>query len=234
MTVVSDSVFMDGDSLIYGSGQVVITRPQISATADSAFIDQGHETMKLWQKPEITGKKDRPFTLTGNIINLFSKNRKLERVIARANATAVSDSMTLKADTIDLRVRNDVLDHAYAWGGKGQGRASAVSPSQNLTADSLDVLMPNQKIREVRALRKAYAQGRSDTTRFKADSGDRNDWLKGDTIIAHFDTADGERHVESAVDQAAVGRLATRVRTTTSRPATAARSGPRSTTSSRV
>ena len=27
-TVVSDSVFMDGDSLIYGSGQVVITRPQ--------------------------------------------------------------------------------------------------------------------------------------------------------------------------------------------------------------
>ena len=32
MIVVADSVFMDGDSLIYGSGQVVITRPDIRAT----------------------------------------------------------------------------------------------------------------------------------------------------------------------------------------------------------
>ena len=65
-----------------------------------------------------------------SLIDLFSKNRKLQRVIARANATAVSDSMTLKSDTIDLRIRNDVLDHAYAWGAKS--RAKADSPSQNL------------------------------------------------------------------------------------------------------
>ena len=36
----ANQVFMDGDSLIYGGGQVVITRPEIGATADSAFIDQ--------------------------------------------------------------------------------------------------------------------------------------------------------------------------------------------------
>lgn len=185
-TVVADSAFMDGDSLIYGSGQVIITRPDIRATGDSAFIDQGKETMKLWQKPELSGKKDRPFTLTGTVIDLFSKNKKLQRVLARGNATAVSDSMTLKSDTIDLRIQNDVLDHAYAW---GTSRAHAESPSQNLTADSLDVLMPNSKVRRVRALRKAYAEAKVDTTRFKPDSGDRKDWLKGDTIVAHFDTA---------------------------------------------
>ena len=185
MTVIADSVFMDGDSLIYGSGQVIITRPDIKATADSAFIDQGKETMRLWQKPELVGKKDRQFTLNGKEILLFSKNRKLQRVLSREKATAVSDSMTLKSDTIDLRVRNDVLDHAYAW---GTSRARAESPQQNLTADSLDVQMPNQKIQTVRALRKAFAEARTDTTRFKPEKNDLHDWLKGDTIVAHFDT----------------------------------------------
>ncbi len=48
LTVIADNVFMDGDSLIYGGGQVVITRPAdnlkdtaLTATGDSAFIDQG-------------------------------------------------------------------------------------------------------------------------------------------------------------------------------------------------
>jgi len=186
MVVVADSVFMDGDSLIYGSGQVIITRPQLRATADSAFIDQGKETMKLWQKPEVSGKKEKPFTLTGSVIDMYSKNKKLQRVLARGNATAVSDSMTLRSDTIDLRVSNDVLDHAYAW---GKSRAKAESPSQNLIADSLDVLMPNGKVRRVRALRKAYAEAKVDTVRFKPDSNDKHDWLRGDTIVAHFDTA---------------------------------------------
>jgi hypothetical protein len=187
MVVVADSVFMDGDSLIYGSGQVIITRPEMRATADSAFIDQGRETMKLWVKPEITGKKDRPFSLVGHVIDLFSKNRKLQRVIARDSAKAVSDSMTLRSDTIDLRIRNDVLDHAYAWGKKSRARAE--SPSQNLLADSLDVLMPDSKVRRVRALRGAFAEAKVDTTRFKPDSSDRHDWLRGDTIVAHFDSA---------------------------------------------
>jgi len=187
MTVVADTVFMDGDSLIYANGQVIITRPDISATADSAFIDEGKETMRLMRSPKLTGTKERPFTLSGDLIDLFSKDRKLNRVIARANATAVSDSLTLKSDTIDLRMKNDLLDHAYAWG--MTSRARAVSPSQNMLADSLDVYMPGQRVQLVRALRKAFAQGKPDTTRFKVEKSDTTDWLQGDTITAHFDTA---------------------------------------------
>lgn len=195
LTVVAEHVFMDGDSLVYGGGSVVITRPAdnlrdtaLVASGDSAFIDQGKETMQLMRGPKIVGKRDRPFTLTGTLIDLYSKDRKLSRVIARANAVAVSDSMTLKSDTIDLRVRNDVLEHAYAWSAKA-GRATVVSPSQDLVADSLDVSMPGQQIQLVRALRSAFAQGKPDTTRFKIDRPDTTDWLRGDTIVAHFDTA---------------------------------------------
>jgi hypothetical protein len=184
-TVVANNVFMDGDSLIYGGGQVVITRPNIGATADSAFIDETREIMRLLRNPTVTGTQSRPFKLTGDIIDLFSHNRKLERVLSRSNATALSDSMTLSADTIDLRVRNDALDHAYAW---GASRARAVSPTQTLVADSLDVDMPAQKVQLVRAIRNAFAQGKPDTTHFKLEPPDTTDWLKGDTITAHFDT----------------------------------------------
>jgi hypothetical protein len=184
--VVANTVFMDGDSLIYGSGDVVITRPEIAATADSTFIDQGHETMRLMRKPRLKGTKDRPFTLTGDLIDLFSRNRKLQRVRASDNATAVSDSMTLKSDTIDLRIRNDLLDHAYAWGAKS--RARVISPSQNMLADSLDVAMPSQRVQLVRALRHALAQSKPDTVRFRAEKPDTLDWLEGDTIVAHFDS----------------------------------------------
>jgi hypothetical protein len=186
MIVVADTVFMDGDSLIYGTGKVVITRPDISASADSVFIDEGRETMRLMRSPSLTGNKERHFTLTGDLIDLFSRDHKLQRVIARAHATAVSDSLTLKSDTIDLRMKNDLLDHAYAWG--ATSRARAVSPSQNILADSLDVFMPEQRVQVVRALRKAFAQGKPDTTRFKVEKPDTTDWLQGDTITAHFDT----------------------------------------------
>lgn len=184
--VVANTVYMDGDSLIYGSGEVVITRPEIGATADSTFIDEGHETMRLMRKPRLKGTKSRPFTLTGDVIDLFSSNRKLQRVRASDNATAISDSMTLKSDTIDLRVRNDLLDHAYAWGAKS--RARAVSPSQNLLADSLDVTMPAQRVQLVLAFRNALAEGKPDTVRFRTEKPDTVDWLQGDTIVAHFDT----------------------------------------------
>ena len=185
-TVIANQVFMDGDSLIYGGGQVEISRPDISSTSDSAFIDQEHETMKLMRNPKLKGKKDRPFTLAGDLITLYSKNHKLQRVLSQAKAVATSDSLTLRSDTIDLRVVNDLLDHAYVWG--KTSRARALSPSQDLIADSLDVWMPGQRVQLVRALPHAFAQGRPDTTRFKIERPDTTDWLLGDTIVATFDS----------------------------------------------
>ncbi|MEO6878964.1 MAG: hypothetical protein ABI205_10815, partial [Gemmatimonadaceae bacterium] len=184
--VIANTVFMDGDSLIYAGGQVEITRPEIMATADSSFIDETTDMMHLMRQPVLKGTKSKPFTLTGDLIDLYSRKHKLQRVLSRANAVAVSDSMTLKSDTIDLRVVNDLLDHAYAWGSKS--RARVTSTSQNLLADSLDVAMPGQKIRLVRAVAHAFAEGKPDTVKFKVVPPDTTDWLKGDTIVAQFDS----------------------------------------------
>jgi hypothetical protein len=172
---------MDGDSLIYASGSVQITRPEISATSDSSFINTGTEIMQLMRNPVVTGTRGRPFRLVGDRVELFSKNRKLERVISLAHAQANSQDLTLRSDTIDLRIDNDQLVRAFAW---GPSRAHANSPTQNMIADSLDVHMPGQRVREVRALTNAFAEGRPDST-LRADT---TNWLRGDTIVAHFDT----------------------------------------------
>lgn len=180
--VVANTIYMDGDSLIYGSGAVQITRPEVSSTSDSAFINSGTEIMQLLQNPIVNGTRGRPFRLVGERIDLFSKEKKLQRVLARSKAQANSQDLTLRADTIDLRITTDQLQRAFAW---GPSRAHATSSTQNMIADSLDVHMPEQRVREVHLLRNAFAEGRADSTSFRADT---TNWIRGDTIVAYFDT----------------------------------------------
>jgi hypothetical protein len=194
VTLIATTVVMEGDSLVYASGLVNMVRQDFTATGDSMFLDGNRETMHILRDPVIRGEKGRKFTLTGILIDLFSKNKKLRRVVSKGKAVAVSQDLTLASDTIDLRVNEDVLERAMAWGPK---RATAKSPTQNLLADSIDVLMPGQRVREIRAVRKAYAEAKPDSVRFRADSGDM-DWLRGSTIIAYFDTVPPRDTTQSA------------------------------------
>ncbi|HVZ79132.1 MAG TPA: hypothetical protein VG818_14205 [Gemmatimonadaceae bacterium] len=182
MEVIANTVFMDGDSLVYAGGDVQIHREQFAAQGDSAFLDGTKETMRLMRNPKISGQRGRPFTLVGDLIDMFSQQRKLRRVLSRGHAVATSQEMVLNADTIDLRVDNDELERAMAW---GPGRAHAKSPTQSLLSDSIVVEMPHQRVREIHALRKAYAEGKPDTLKFRTGE---MDWLRGDTVIAYFDT----------------------------------------------
>jgi hypothetical protein len=134
------------------------------------------------RSPKLTGTKGRPFTLVGETIDLLSRQRKLQRVLAKSAAAATSEDLNLRSDTIDLRVTDDLLQRAIAW---GRGRAHATSASQTMLADSIDVLLPLQKVRTMYAVHGASAEGAPDTTKFRTTEKDR---LTGDTIIAHFDS----------------------------------------------
>jgi lipopolysaccharide export system protein LptA len=181
--VTANTLFVRGDSLIYGSGQVDIRRPDLTAHSDSVFLDTGREFMRLLRNPRIEGRRDRPYRLAGQIIDVYSRNRQLERVVAKGSGSAVSEDMTLTADTIDLRVASDLLQQAVAW---GPGGARAVSPTQTITADSITAAMPGQRLRTVTASRRALAEAKPDTARIQTTE---KDWLRGDTIVARFDTA---------------------------------------------
>jgi hypothetical protein len=181
--VIANTLFVLGDSLIYGSGQVDIRRPDLTAHSDSVFLDTGREFMRLLRSPRVDGRRDRPYRLAGQVIDLYSRNRQLERVVAKGNGSAVSEDMTLTADTIELRVASDLLQRAVAWGSTG---ARAVSPTQTIAADSITAVMPGQRVRTVTASRRAYAEAQPDTARIRTTE---KDWLRGDTIVARFDTA---------------------------------------------
>jgi len=179
--VIANQIVMEGDSLVYASGRVEITRPDLLATGDSAFMDSGPDFARLMRQPSVQGKGTRTFTLTGGVIDVYSRNRQVERVVATPNGHALSKDLELVADSIDLRMQNNQLERAMAW---GKSRAHAVSPEREIIADSIDAIMPGQRIREVRALRKAYAESNPDSGVVST----QRDWMRGDTIVAHFDS----------------------------------------------
>jgi hypothetical protein len=179
------TIYMRGDSLVYASRNVVIDRSDLVAKSDSAFLDGrvGTETMRLMFNPSVEGREGRKFKLEGDIIDAYSKERKLQRVIARGKGHATSQDLDIVADTIDLRMTNDKMERAIAWSRGGQ--AKATSPGQVITADSIDALLPNQKVRVVYAVRNARAEGDADTVRFHTTE---RDWLRGDIVTAWFDS----------------------------------------------
>jgi lipopolysaccharide export system protein LptA len=181
--VVANTVIMQGEDMVYASGRVVITRPDLVARGDSAVLNQATEHARLMRDPFVEGRGERPFTLRGRVVDVYARQRALERVVASAEARATSDDVTITGDTIDFRLTDGRVQRGYVWGGS---RARAVSPEYDILADSLDVLMPNQQLEEVRAVGQAFATSRPDTLRFVTEE---RDWMRGDSIYAYFDTA---------------------------------------------
>ncbi|HMA01762.1 MAG: hypothetical protein ACM34L_14620 [Gemmatimonas sp.] len=180
--VVANTVVMDGDTLVYASQNVVITRTDVVATGDTASMNSQSEFARLMRSPKIVSRGKKEFTLYGDVIDLFGKEHALERVLSKGKAKSVSDSATMTADTIDFRMSAGLLQRMYAW---GKSRARAVNPQYDVIADSIDLRMPGQRTREIRAVRKAYAQSMPDTAKLHTKE---KDWMRGDTIIAYFDS----------------------------------------------
>ena len=182
VNIQADRIIMDNDSLIYARGVVVIERPDLLSTSDSAFVDKVKEFARLTMTPRVVGRGDRHFTLDGDIIDIYSKAHEVERVKSTGHANATSDDVTLKADTIDLRIAKQKLQEAFAW---GRSRAHAKSKDQDITADSINVVMPDQTLRTMFALGNAIAESNPDSTKIKSKT---LDFLRGETIIARFDS----------------------------------------------
>jgi lipopolysaccharide export system protein LptA len=191
--ITANQITAENDSLVYAGGKVEITRSDLDARSDSAFLDSGNELARLMIQPVIIGKGERGYTLRGRQVELYTRNRIVQRVLAQAEARATSEDLLLTADTIDLRVDGNKAQAAYIW---GKSRARAISPDRDLIADSLAVRMPNQQLREVRAYRLAVATTIPDTAKVK--TGDK-DWLKGDTIFAFFDSTSRATPTKAAV-----------------------------------
>lgn len=198
--VIADSITSDNDSLVYARGMVIIDRPDLMSTADSAMMDQGREFVALRKSPKVVGRGEHKFTLEGAQIDITSRNRQAERVRSSGNAKATSDAMQLEADSIDLRMADQKLSRAVAWGPKG---AHAAQSGRDITADSIDVVMPGQVLQSMHAIRRARVESIPDSTKVKSR---QRDWFAGDTVVAEFDPP----AASDTTGQAALKRLVSR------------------------
>jgi lipopolysaccharide export system protein LptA len=182
VVLMADNIVGEGETLFVAWGTVTVDRADLTARGDSAILDNPRQFSRLMKQPIVESKGAQPFTLVGRVVEIYGRTRQVDRVLAIDSARAVNKDLTLTADTLDLRVATNRLQRAFAF---GTSRALAVTRSQQIAADSLDVRMPDQRIRELHAVGQAYAETSPDSTRVISKE---RDWLRGDTIIAHFDS----------------------------------------------
>lgn len=184
-TIVIADRFEDlGDTLLLGWGDVIITREKIIGRSDSLAYNKITQLARLVRTARIRSTDtSQAFTLNGDTIDLFTTDKKLDRVFALHSATATNKDLVINAERIDLRLKEQKIDEAYAF---GSGRARAKTPQQDVEADSMRIVLTDQRPREVRAIGSAVAKGVPDTLKIK--SADR-DMLRGDSLFAYFDTA---------------------------------------------
>lgn len=182
VVVYANTIVGEGDSTFVAMGQVRMERSDVVATGDSALLDAGRRFSRLLKGPVVESRGNDPYTLRGRIIEMYGAARQVDRVVALDSATAVSREVTVRSDTLDLRVTGNRLDRAFAF---GPGGARATTPERDIVADSIDIVMPGQRIRELRAVGKAFAESDPDTSKVLTSE---RDWIRGDTLIARFDS----------------------------------------------
>jgi lipopolysaccharide assembly outer membrane protein LptD (OstA) len=86
-TIIANTVVDEDETIVYASGSVNIVRADVTADADSATFDQLSESARLIRNARIRGTRGRPFTLTGGVVDLFTRERDLSRVKAQGRRT---------------------------------------------------------------------------------------------------------------------------------------------------
>jgi hypothetical protein len=189
--IVGDRVRFKGDDRIFAGGKVTIDRSDFAARGDSLRLDTGagSDGTLIGGPPSLRGLGADSFSVMGTRIDLTLERRELTYLLARGNAHAVSRDWDLVADTIGLDISNRKLEQTLAWGKKV--RPLATSPTYAMKADSLALDTPGQRLKEVRGFGSAWLGGTVNTA-----IKDR-DWMRGDTIVAHFTPQDSAGKVRS-------------------------------------
>lgn len=181
-TIDADRMYAWGDSLIYAGGDVIISRPDLEARADSTEANTITEFMRLFLgDPRIETSGERPFTLRGKVLDVFAKDQQVRRLLAKGSASVISDSLLLNSDTLDIALDSSQVERVQAW---GAGRAHAKAAGRDIEADSIDLQLPGQRLQEMMAIGRARAVTPADTSIDTKES----DWIEGDTVRALFDS----------------------------------------------
>ncbi len=174
-----DRVTTVGENFFSASGNVVIHRSDLDASAAEATHDGTAQTLNLRGDARISGER---FDLSGETVDATLPQNKLERVVARRNAELASEKLRVDGPEIQLFFADDLLQRlvtrrlggvpttgagapsgaaARPAGGTAEGgeaRPLVAATGLVLEADSVEAILPGQVLERVVAVGKAHGE----------------------------------------------------------------------------
>lgn len=193
-TIVGDRTKLVGSDVIFSGGTVTIDRSDLRGRSDSLWLDSGTRGAgQLLRNASLRSVSKDSFALVGNIIDLKLVQKELSYLQANTDASLTSQSISIKADSIGIKLTDRKVEQTIAWGKKQ--RPVALSGDYEVRGDSLAIDTPEQKLNQVRSFRKAWAGFHADT------SGRYRDWISGEKVVAYFVERDSAGTKKSTVER---------------------------------
>jgi hypothetical protein len=186
-TIVSDRMEIVGESLFRGWGSVEIKRGTLDATGSQTVFDDSLGIMDLWGIARIKGDR---YDVRGDSIHAQIEGDLFREVRVFRDARIDSEDLVVQGQRVYIAFDSGAVHRLIALGTKNAkttiAPATATTPNLALTADSIDALAPRQTLERVVAVGNALGSRQPDSLDLKLPELIQRDWLRGDTVIAHF------------------------------------------------
>jgi lipopolysaccharide export system protein LptA len=204
---------MLGETVFLARIDVEFQRHDLRGAADAVRFDQTSETMSLSGNAHV---ETDDYRLDGEQIDADMRGDTLREVNSQRNAALAAEEMTVRGANIRIGFADGQPERVEAWNPAAMNRgddaadeepaqrAIAISTDFQLRADSIDARSVDGRIREVRAVGRAYGEREADTLAVHLPDVLARDWIQGDTIIAFFVDEDAPG-VETMVGQVGIG-----------------------------
>ena len=149
--VEADAVVFAGENEARFAGNAVITRSDLNARADTAYLTREDGLGLMWGEPWIEAEGIR---LEGDTIRFRSQREELQAVHALGGGYASGENFEVRAEMIDIALDNRDVENVWAY---GEGVGEAASGSHVLYGDSLHFVMYRSRIDTVYAVGEAVA-----------------------------------------------------------------------------
>ncbi|WP_420634733.1 hypothetical protein [Candidatus Palauibacter sp.] len=203
--VESDVAIFAGEDEARFHGDAVITRSDMNARADSAYLTRTEGSGVMWGDPWIEAEQIR---LEGDTIRFRSENEELEEVHATGDAYASGDRFEVRAEVIDIALENREVKAVWAH---GEGVGEAASGAHLVYGDSLYFAMYGSQIDTLYAVGNAIAIQQDSTAATEGSTEDETpgagEEAAGDSMEVRADSLASPAATDSAAaspDSAAV------------------------------
>jgi lipopolysaccharide export system protein LptA len=179
-----------GSNRFVGRGEVEITRGTVRGFGGEVDYAEQVNVLTLKNQARILSEE---YTLEGDtIVAEGAEGDQFREITSRGTAKLDSKDMNVTGQGVRIFLEEGEVNRLVALGvpGDEEVRAVALSEDFKLIADSIDALAPAQVLQTVTAVGSAYGESLSaDSAAAEEPELIRNDWVRGDTIVARFTEA---------------------------------------------